>query len=89
MEGWDIESSFLLFQISYTVGYLCGHFKELRKIMKELGKKHQIHPINTKQPIIVREKMESLDEKIELGLNLCKLMRYLDEIGNVTVAFFW
>ena len=57
--------------------------------MKELGKKHQIHPINTKQPIIVREKMESLDEKIELGLNLCKLMRYLDEIGNVTVAFFW
>ena len=86
IEDWDIESSLLLFQISYTVGYLGGHFTELRKILKELGRKH---PIHLKQPIKVRERMESLDEKIELGLNLCKLMRYIDEIGNVTVVFFW
>ena len=58
-------------------------------MLQELGKNHQIHIINTKKHIMVREKMESLDDKIEIGMNLCELMRYLDEIGTVTVVFFW
>ena len=58
-------------------------------MLKELGQKNQTQPINTKQPIRVREKLESLDDKIELGLILCKQMRHLDKIGTLTVVFFW
>ena len=72
------------------MGYLCGHFKELSKILKDSGEKYQIHVINTnKEPVMVREKLESLDEKIDLGLHLCKLTRDLDVIGTLTVVFFW
>ena len=69
--------------------YLSGYFKELSKIVNNLGKKHQIQIINAKGTIMVGQKMENLDDNIDLGLNLCKLMRDLDGIGTLTVVFFW
>ena len=45
--------------------------------------------LGAREPIKVQEKCDSLDEKIELGLQLCKLTRDLDGIGTLIVFFFW
>ena len=62
--------------------YLTGYFKELNKVFKK-------STIKTQEPVMVQGKFESIDDKIDLGLHLCKLQRCLDEIGTLTVVFFW
>ena len=52
-------------------------------------KNYQNSVINTREPIIVRDKFDTLDDKIDFGLHLCKLQRCLDEIGTLTAVFFW
>ena len=42
-----------------------------------------------REPIRVQENCDNLDEKIELGLQLCNLTRGLDEIRTLIVFFFW
>ena len=53
------------------------------------NKKIRCIRLGAREHITVQEKCDSLDEKIELGLQLCKLTRDLDEIGTLIVFFFW
>ena len=77
-------------QVTYIINYLCGHFKEFGRMVREMDDNKIRHiRLGAREPIRVQEKCDSLDEKIELGLQLCKLTRDLDEIGTLIVFFFW
>ena len=69
-------------QVTFTLIYLTGYFKEFNRAFKKSG-------MNTGEPITVRDKFENLDDKIDVGLHLCQLKRSLDEIGTLTAVFFW
>ena len=59
-------------------------------MMREVeNKKIRRIRLGAREHIKVQEKCDSLDEKIELGLQLCKLTRDLDGIGTLIVFFFW
>ena len=59
-------------------------------MVREMDNKKVRHIRLGRQELIkVEERCDSLDEKIDLGLQLCKLTRDLDEIGSLVVFFFW
>ena len=59
-------------------------------MVREMDNKKIRHIRLGRQELIkVEEKYVNLDEKIDLGLQLCKLTTDLDEIGTLVVFFFW
>ena len=78
------------FKVTYIISNACGYFKELGKMIRETNdrKIRQIR-LGKQDHIRVQAKCDSLNENIDLGLQLCKLARDLDEIGVLIVVFFW
>ena len=88
IQQWDRRDEFL--KVTFIIGNVSGYFKELSKMIRDTDHKKIRHIRLGKQELIkVQDKCDNLDDKIELGLQMCKLIRQLDEIGTLIVLFFW
>ena len=77
-------------KVTYIINIASGYFKELGKMIRGTDPKKIRHIRLGRQELIkVQDKCDSLDDNIDLGLQMCQLTTQLNDIGTMSVLFFW